>query len=134
MKGYSTLIKHILVTAHNQGVRLVVYILETRPECEGYRMYNDLTASGLNCTLLIDSCMGFIMEDVDYILTGAELVTENGGIINRIGTYSLALCAFSLEKPFYVLAENFKFSRTFPLGQKDLPKEVLNSEKFILCN
>lgn len=60
--------------------------------------------------------MGFIMEEIDYVLTGAELVTESGGIINRVGTYSLALCANSLEKPFYVLAENYKFSRIFPLG------------------
>ncbi len=79
-------------------------------------MYKELTEAGLNCVLLIDSAMGFILEKMDYIITGAELVTENGGIINRIGTYSLALCANSLEKPFYVLAENFKFSRIFPLG------------------
>ena len=70
----------------------------------------------MKCNLLVDSAMGFIIEEVDYILTGAELVTESGGIINRIGTYSMALCANTLEKPFYVLAENYKFSRIFPLG------------------
>lgn len=66
--------------------------------------------------MLIDSAMGFIMEEIDYILSGAELVTENGGIINKIGTYTMALCASCLEKPIYVLSENYKFSRIFPLG------------------
>ena len=70
----------------------------------------------MNVHILVDSAMGFILEQVDFVLTGAELVTENGGIINRIGTYSLALCANSLETPLYVLAENYKFSRVFPLG------------------
>lgn len=79
-------------------------------------MYQELTEEGLKCNLLVDSAMGFIMEEIDYILTGAELVTESGGIINRVGTYSMALCANCLEKPFYVLAENYKFSRIFPLG------------------
>lgn len=58
----------------------------------------------MKCHLLIDSAMGYIMEEVDYVLSGAELVTENGGIVNWIGTYSLALCASCLEKPFYVLS------------------------------
>ncbi len=134
VKGYSNLVKNVLLGAHKSGLKLVIYILETRPECEGYTMYNHLVQQGMNCFILVDSVMGFIMEEVDYVLTGAELVTENGGIINRIGTYSLALCANSLEKPFYVLAENFKFSRIFPLGQKDLSVEVLKVEEFIPCN
>lgn len=46
---------------------------------------------------------------------------ESGGIINRIGTYTTALCAKEMSKPFYVLTESFKFSRLYPLNQKDLP-------------
>lgn len=56
------------------------------------------------------------MEEVDMVLTGAEAVVENGGIINRIGTYTTALCAQAHKKPFYVLAESFKFARLFPLA------------------
>ena len=42
---------------------------------------------------MVDSCMGFIMDEIDIVLTGAEIVTENGGLINRIGTYTLGICA-----------------------------------------
>ena len=70
-----------------------IFILENRPECEGYVMYKELTEKGLNCKLMVDSCMGYIMDEIDIVLTGAEIVTENGGLINWIGTYSLAICA-----------------------------------------
>ena len=67
-------------------------------------MYEQLQEKGVKCHLLVDSAMGYIMEEVDYVLSGAELVTENGGVVNKLGTYTLSLCASCLEKPFYVLA------------------------------
>ena len=63
------------------------------------------------------------MEKVDIVLVGAEGVVENGGIINKIGTYGMAIVAKTLNKSFYVAAESFKFTRLFPLNQSDLPDE-----------
>ncbi len=60
---------------------------------------------------------------VDYVLLGAEGVVESGGIVNKIGSYTVSLCAKLLNKPVYVLCESFKFVRLYPLGQTDLPKE-----------
>jgi len=59
--------------------------------------------------------LGYALDNADFVLSGAENVTENGGIINRIGTYTVALCAKSLKKPFYVVAESYKFTRLYPL-------------------
>lgn len=73
------------------------------------------------CKLITDNAVAHSLENVDYVLVSAEAVTENGGVINRIGTYTAALCAKALKKPFYVVAESFKFSRLFPLNQNDLP-------------
>jgi translation initiation factor eIF-2B subunit alpha len=36
----------------------------------------------------------------------------------------MALCAKEMRKPFYVLAESFKFVRLYPLNQRDLPQEL----------
>ena len=55
------------------------------------------------------------------VVVGAEGVVENGGIINKIGTYAVAIAAKEHKKPFYVAAESFKFARLFPLNQSDLP-------------
>ena len=39
------------------------------------------------------------MADVDCILMGAEGVVESGGIVNKIGSYTISLCAKELNKP-----------------------------------
>lgn len=44
-------------------------------------------------------------------------------IFTQIGTYTMAICAREMKKPFYVLTESFKFSRIYPLNQVDLPDE-----------
>ncbi len=57
-------------------------------------------------------------HSVDMVLVGAEGVVENGGVINKLGTYQIALCASALGKPFYVAAESYKFARLYPLNQQ----------------
>ena len=45
---------------------------------------------------------------VDLVLVGAEGVVENGGVINKLGTYAAALAAHAHNTPFYVAAESYK--------------------------
>ena len=45
---------------------------------------------------------------VDLVLVGAEGVVENGGVINKLGTYQIALAAAAHNTPFYVAAESYK--------------------------
>lgn len=52
-------------------------------------------------------------------------VVENGGIVNKIGTYALGIVARELGKPLYVAAESYKFARLFPLNQRDLPDRAM---------
>lgn len=70
-----------------------IYIPECRPKSEGLETYKQLTEIGYPCKLIFDSAIGQAMEEVDMVLTGAEAVVENGGIINRVGTYTTAICA-----------------------------------------
>ena len=86
-------------------------------------MCEELSTAGIDCTLILDSAVGYVMETVDMVFVGAEGVVESGGIINRIGTYTMAMCAKEMNKPFYVLTESFKFSRLYPLNQRDLPND-----------
>lgn len=46
----------------------------------------------------------------------------------------MAICAKEFKKPFYVLTESYKFSRMYPLNQKDLPNrfKVRRSTKNII--
>lgn len=76
-------------------------------------------------TVILDSGVAFIMDRVDIVIVGASGITENGGVISKLGTYQIALCAKALGKPFYVAAESFKFSRLYPLNQRDVPLEPM---------
>jgi translation initiation factor 2B subunit (eIF-2B alpha/beta/delta family) len=45
------------------------------------------------------------------VLVGAEAVVENGGVINKLGTYQIAMAAKAHSVPVYVAAESYKFAR-----------------------
>lgn len=66
----------------------------------------DLMAPKL-CTDLLTKA-GVLQCRVDMVLVGAEGVVENGGIINKLGTYNIALAAAAHQKPVYVAAESYK--------------------------
>lgn len=119
--GYSSLICNVLIKMKEKHLNLSIKIVELRPDCDGHLMYSKLSEAGVSSELISDSLIGIEMEKVDYVLTGAEAITENGGIINRCGTYTTAIVAKSMQKPVYVFAENFKAIRIFPYSTKDLP-------------
>nr|CAH0101978.1 unnamed protein product [Daphnia galeata] len=114
--------------------RFHVFITESYPDRSGVAMRDELSKHNISATLILDSAMGYVMESVDLVLVGAEGVVESGGIINKIGTYTMALCAKEMRKPFYVLAESFKFVRLYPLNQRDLPQELKFSSATIKSN
>jgi len=61
------------------------------------------------------------MDKVDFVLVGSEAVVESGGLVNAVGSNQIAIIAKAANKPFYALAESYKFHRLFPLSQYDLP-------------
>jgi translation initiation factor eIF-2B subunit alpha len=120
--GWSRVVASILLQAA-ETKHFDIIILEGRPDAAGARAAQFYAAhsSNIPTTVVLDSAMGYIMESVDIVLTGAEAVVENGGCVNKMGTYALAACAKAHGKPFYVASESYKFARLYPLNQKDLP-------------
>ncbi|PWN49416.1 IF-2B-domain-containing protein [Violaceomyces palustris] len=120
--SYSRVVMQVLKKAAlKQSKRISVYVTESRPTGLGLKTYEQLTQAGIPCTVVLDSAVAYLMPKVDLCLVGAEGVVESGGILNAIGTYGMALIAKSANKPFFALAESFKFLRLFPLSQYDLP-------------
>ena len=118
--GYSPLVVDILRNASNAR-NFEVIVTESRPSMHGPKVATLLQECNIPTCCIIDSAIGFIMEDIDLVITGAEAVVENGGIINAIGTYTVATVAKTNGIPFFVLAESYKFARLFPLSQRDVP-------------
>jgi len=112
-----------LKEAHNMHKRLYVYVTECSANKSGSLMKKNLDDIGIPCQVVLDASVGYVLEKVDLVLFGAEGVVESGGICNKIGTYTIALCAKMLNKPVYVMCESFKFVRMYPLNQEDLRDE-----------
>lgn len=112
-----------LKEAHEMNKSFFVYVTECASNDSGRTMKRNLDELGISCTLVLDASVGYILEQVDLVMFGAEGVVESGGIVNKIGTYTIAICAKMLNKPVYVFCESFKFVRMYPLNQKDLKDE-----------
>ncbi|XP_062557739.1 translation initiation factor eIF-2B subunit alpha [Armigeres subalbatus] len=124
----SRTVRDTLILAAKMNKRFQVFVTQSFPDKQGEQMQTELEAQGIECTLILDSAVGYVMETVDMVFVGAEGVVESGGIINRLGTFTMAMCAREMKKPVYVLVESFKFSRLYPLNQRDLPNDYKYSK------
>lgn len=119
----SRVVLSAFVEAAKENKNFHIYVTQSSSDDSGIRMCEDLNRQGISNTLILDSAVGYIMEKIDFVMVGAEAVVESGGIVNKIGSYTISLCAKEKKKPFYVLTESFKFVRLFPLSPTDLPDE-----------
>uniref|UniRef100_A0A673LEF1 Translation initiation factor eIF2B subunit alpha n=1 Tax=Sinocyclocheilus rhinocerous TaxID=307959 RepID=A0A673LEF1_9TELE len=117
----SRVVLKVLENAAADNKRFTVYVTESQPDSAGKRMAQKLGKLNIPVTVVLDAVVGYIMEKVDLVIVGAEGVVESGGVINKIGTYQMAVCSKAHNKPFYVVAESFKFVRLYPLNQQDVP-------------
>jgi len=118
--SYSRVVVNLLKKAAASNTRFKVFVTEARPTDLGQQAVQELTESNIQCKLILDAAVGYFMGKVDMVLVGAEGIAENGGLINQIGTYQIAVVAKAANKPFYVVTESHKFVRLFPLNQYDL--------------
>ena len=91
----------------DQGVRMIV--TESRPLMEGRQLAERLSTWGVPTTLITDAQMGLFVAEADAVLVGADSVLADGAVVNKAGTYLLALAARDQGIPFYVCCESFKW-------------------------
>ncbi|GFG75793.1 hypothetical protein MBOT_31580 [Mycobacterium botniense] len=84
-----------------------VLVAETRPLLQGARLTTwELREAGIPHRLTIDSAAAWAMADgqVDCVIVGADRISADGSVANKIGTYGLALAAHHHRIPFIVVA------------------------------
>ncbi|KAK7467106.1 translation initiation factor eIF-2B subunit alpha [Stygiomarasmius scandens] len=118
--SYSRVVMQTLLMAHKRK-RISVFVVEGRPRALGIKTAEKLRAVGIPCSVVLDSAVAYAIEKIDFVLVGSEAVVESGGLINAVGSNQIAIIAKAANKPFYALAESYKFHRLFPLSQYDLP-------------
>ena len=89
--------------AHDAGIPVHVWVDETRPRNQGLLTAWELRGHGVPHTYIVDNAGGHLMQHgkVDMVLLGADRVSKNGDVANKIGTYLKALAAFDNGVPFY---------------------------------
>jgi methylthioribose-1-phosphate isomerase len=91
--------------AHDNGVRVHVWVDETRPRNQGSGLTAwELGQHGVPHTVIADNAGGHLMQHrrVDFCITGTDRTTAGGDVCNKIGTYLKALAADANGIPFYV--------------------------------
>ncbi|EHR71491.1 S-methyl-5-thioribose-1-phosphate isomerase [Burkholderiales bacterium JOSHI_001] len=90
--------------AQSNGVQLHVWVDETRPRNQGASLTAwELGHAGVPFTVIADNAGGHLMQQgqVDIVIVGADRVTAEGDVCNKIGTYLKALAAHDNGVPFY---------------------------------
>ena len=107
-------IVYTLYVALQQGKRLKAYCSETRPYLQGARLTADaLCDMGIETTVVTDNMPAYLMSKdmISKFFTGADRVTMDGSVINKIGTFQIAVCAHHLGVPFFAFCDGPEIGR-----------------------
>jgi methylthioribose-1-phosphate isomerase len=122
-----------VITAHKQGKKLHVWVDETRPYLQGARLTAlELHEAKVPHTLITDSTAATLMAQgrVNVVIVGADRITAQGDVANKIGTYGLAVLAKHHGIPFYVVAPSSTVDLSLVSG-KDIPIEERSADEVL---
>ncbi|MDG6910656.1 MAG: S-methyl-5-thioribose-1-phosphate isomerase [Nitrososphaerota archaeon] len=109
--GYGTALG-VVRAAAERGKLVKVIVPETRPALQGARLTAyELVRDGISCTLISDTAVGHMMSlgRVDRVIVGADRITRDGYVFNKIGTYQEAVLAKRHGVPFHPAAPRSTF-------------------------
>jgi len=86
-----------------------VICTETRPRYQGRLTAENLSLFGIPVTMIVDSAAATFIKKADYFFSGADSVTADGSVINKVGTRGISLAAKKAGVPHYVVTSSYKF-------------------------
>ena len=101
----------VIRVAWEQGKKVSVIATETRPKLQGARLTAyELQQDDIPVTLITDGMVGYVMQKrlVDRVIVGADRIVRDA-VINKIGTFGVAVLAHEHDIPFYVAAPTSTF-------------------------
>ncbi len=106
-----------LIEAKRSGKEFSVFATEVRPRNQGLLTIRVLNEAGITTNFIVDSAVRSFINEIDLVITGADAVTVNGAVVNKIGTSQIALAAHEARTNFVVAAETYKFAPRTILGE-----------------
>lgn len=125
---HSSTVTNMLRKAKLDGKNFEVVCTESRPVFQGRITAKELLDYGIKTTLIVDSAVRLFVNTVDLVVVGADAITSEGNVINKIGTSMVALASKEARTPFYVVSELLKFDPTTVLGNFETIEERSSKE------
>lgn len=125
---HSSTVTYLLRKAKASGRTFEVICTETRPVFQGRITAKEMVDLGVKTTLIVDSAARSFLRDADIVVVGADAVTSEGNIINKIGTATIATLAQEARVPFYVVSELLKFDPATLRGEPEVIEERSRDE------
>lgn len=115
---HSSAAESILIAAKNQNKEFQVICTETRPKYQGRITAQHLIEEGIPVTMVVDSAMRWVLKnkDVAMIITGADAITSEGTVLNKIGSRLLALAAAESHVSYYIATPLLKYDAETVVG------------------
>ncbi|MCW4002597.1 MAG: S-methyl-5-thioribose-1-phosphate isomerase [Candidatus Bathyarchaeota archaeon] len=107
---HSSTVTRLLAKAKAEGKNFKVICTETRPAFQGRITAREMVELGVETTFIVDSAARTFMDSADIVIVGADAITSEGNVVNKIGTSGLAVLAHEARVPFYVVSELLKFN------------------------
>ncbi len=104
----STTVKAALLYAQHAGRRFHVICAEGRPGYEGRTMAMELNEHGVSVSLVIDALAISLTQEANLVLVGSDHVRDHE-LVNKAGTYGMALASHAHDVPMYTLCGSSKF-------------------------
>jgi ribose 1,5-bisphosphate isomerase len=122
-----------IIEAHRSGKEIGVFATEVRPRNQGLLTIQALNDAGIETNFIVDSAVRSFIHEIDLVLVGADAVTVNGAVVNKIGTSQVAHTAAEARVNVLVAAETYKFAPRTVVGElieieERPPQEVLPDE------
>ena len=91
-----------------QGRVRRVYVMESQPGGEGAYAASELRSRGVDSQLIPDAMISTYVDQSDVVLIGADNVTIDGCVYNKVGSKNLAIVAAYSGKPVVAAFEPYK--------------------------
>ncbi len=114
---HSSTVTRMLAKAKADGKNFSVICTETRPAFQGRITAREMIKLDIQTLFIVDSAARSYMGDVDLVVVGADAISSEGNVVNKIGTSSIAVLANEARKPLYVVSELLKFDPATLFGE-----------------
>ena len=100
-----TIVGQMLKEAKNRGKNIRLFCPETRPYFQGARLTATVCHDmGFDVTVITDNMPAFVMqkEKIDVFTSAADAICLDGHVVNKVGTFQIAIVAKYMGVPFFV--------------------------------